>query len=140
MIRLSGLSLLLDHEADALPAAICARLGVEPADLRGFTIYRRGNDARRRNAILLVYTVDVDLAHEGLVLERFAGDKDVRRTPDMEYRFVAKAPEGWSGLRPAFPYLIAGAVTVELLIGGFIWLAFFSQRRGYDDRSGTDGP
>ena len=60
MLRLSGLALPLDHEPDALPSAIRARLGVD--DLRGFTVYRRGNDARRRNAIQLVYTVDVDLA------------------------------------------------------------------------------
>jgi len=113
MLRLSGLSLPLDHEAQALPAAICARLGVESADLRGFTIYRRGNDARRRTAILLVYTVDVDLADEPAVLERFAGDKDVRPTPDMAYRPVTHAPEGWSGLRP----VVIGAGPCGLFAG-----------------------
>jgi uncharacterized FAD-dependent dehydrogenase len=113
MIRLSGLSLPLDHEADALPAAICARLGVEREALRSFTIYRRGNDARRRTAILLVYTIDVELADEADVLGRFAGDKDVRPTPDMEYRFVAKAPEGWSGLRP----VVIGAGPCGLFAG-----------------------
>jgi uncharacterized protein len=113
MLRLSGLSLPLDHEADAMPAAICARLGIEPEDLRSFTIYRRGNDARRRTAILLVYTVDVELADEAAVLERFTGDKDVRPTPDMEYRFVARAPEGWSGLRP----VVVGAGPCGLFAG-----------------------
>ena len=113
MLRLSGLSLPLDHEADALPAAICARLGVEQQDLRSFTVFKRGNDARRRTAILLVYTVDVELADEAAVLERFAGDKDVRPTPDMEYRFVAQAPEGWSGLRP----VVIGAGPCGLFAG-----------------------
>lgn len=113
MLRLSGLSLPLDHDAQALPAAICARLGVEVADLRGFTIYRRGNDARRRTAILLIYTVDVDLADEPAVLERFAGDKDVRPTPDMAYRPVTHAPEGWSGLRP----VVIGAGPCGLFAG-----------------------
>ncbi|MET0587187.1 MAG: NAD(P)/FAD-dependent oxidoreductase [Novosphingobium sp.] len=113
MIRLSGLSLPLDHEADALPAAICARLGVEREALRNFSVYRRGNDARKRTAILLVYTVDVELAEEAEVLERFTGDKDVRPTPDMEYRFVAKAPEGWSGLRP----VVIGAGPCGLFAG-----------------------
>lgn len=113
MLRLSGLSLPLDHDAQALPAAICARLGVEAADLRGFTIYRRGNDARRRTAILLIYTVDVDLADEPAVLERFAGDKDVRPTPDMAYRPVTHAPEGWSGLRP----VVIGAGPCGLFAG-----------------------
>ena len=113
MLRLSGLSLPLDHAPEAIPAAICARLGVAAEALRGFTVFKRGNDARRRTAILLVYTVDVDLADEAEVLARFAGDKDVRPTPDMEYRFVAQAPEGWSGLRP----VVIGAGPCGLFAG-----------------------
>jgi uncharacterized FAD-dependent dehydrogenase len=113
MLRLSGLSLPLDHEPDAIRPAICARLGIAPEDLRDFTIYRRGNDARRRTAILLVYTVDVDLADEAEVLARFAADKDLRPTPDMTYSFVAQAPEGWSGLRP----VVIGAGPCGLFAG-----------------------
>jgi uncharacterized protein len=113
MLRLSGLSLPLDHAPEAIPAVICARLGVAAEALRGFTVFKRGNDARRRTAILLVYTVDVDLADEAEVLTRFAGDKDVRPTPDMEYRFVAQAPEGWSGLRP----VVIGAGPCGLFAG-----------------------
>lgn len=100
MIRLSGLTLPLDHPADAMPAAICARLGIAPADLLSYTLVRRGNDARRRSAILLVYTMDVALADEAAVLERFAADHDVRPTPDTSYRFVAQAPQGGPALRP----------------------------------------
>ena len=113
MLRLSGLSLPLDHEPEALPAAICARLGIAREDLHGFTTYRRGNDARRRNAILLVYTVDVELADEADVLARLAGDKDLRPTPDMTYRPPVTAPEGWSGLRP----VVIGAGPCGLFAG-----------------------
>lgn len=113
MLRLSGLSLPLDHPAEALPEAICKRLGIARDALRSHAIYRRGNDARRRNAIQLVYTVDVDLADEAAVLAHFAGDKDVRPTPDMRYRFVAQAPGGWSGLRP----VVIGAGPCGLFAG-----------------------
>jgi len=113
MLRLSGLSLPLDHEAEALPVAICARLGIGREALKGFTIYRRGNDARRRTAILLVYTVDVELADEAEVLTRLAGDKDVRPTPDMNYRFPVRASEGWQGLRP----VVIGAGPCGLFAG-----------------------
>jgi hypothetical protein len=113
MLRLSGLGLPLDHEPDALPAAIAQRLGVARESLIGFTIAKRGNDARRRTAILLVYTVDVELADETEVLTRLAGDKDVRPTPDTGYRFVATAPEGWSGLRP----VVIGAGPCGLFAG-----------------------
>ena len=113
MLRLSGLTLPLDHPPEALPAAIARRLGVEPADLKDFSIYRRGNDARRRNAIQLVYTVDVALTDEAGVLARFPCDKDLRPTPDMTYRFVAEAPKDWSGQRP----VVIGAGPCGLFAG-----------------------
>src|SRR3954469_21600049 len=113
MLRLSGLALPLDHAPEAIPAAIATRLGVEPDAVREYRVFKRGNDARRKSAILLVYTVDVALADEAAVLERLAGDKDVRATPDMAYRFVARAPQGWSGLRP----VVIGAGPCGLFAG-----------------------
>ncbi|MCW2363996.1 MULTISPECIES: NAD(P)/FAD-dependent oxidoreductase [Sphingobium] len=113
MIRLTGLTLPLDHPDDALAPAIAARLGIPPADLLSHEVVRRGNDARRKSAILLVYSVDVALRDEAAVLARFAGDKDVRPRPDTDYRFVARAPEGWSGLRP----VVIGAGPCGLFAG-----------------------
>jgi uncharacterized FAD-dependent dehydrogenase len=113
MLRLSGLSLSLDHPPEAIPEAICRRLGIDRAALRGWALFKRGNDARRRNAIQLVYTFDIDLADEAEVLARFEGDKDVRPTPDMAYRFPVHAPQGWSGLRP----VVIGAGPCGLFAG-----------------------
>lgn len=115
MLRLSGLSLPLDHPADAIAPAICERLGIAPADLVAWTLFKRGNDARRRNAIQLVYTLDVALANEAEaeVLARLTGDKDVRPTPDMTYRPPVTAPRGWSGLRP----VVIGAGPCGLFAG-----------------------
>ena len=113
MLRLSGLTLPLDHSPEAMPEAIAKRLGIEPAELKSFSVYRRGNDARRRNAIQLVYTVDVELTDEAAVLARLAGDKDLRPTPDMTYKFPAMAPQGWSGLRP----VVIGAGPCGLFAG-----------------------
>lgn len=113
MIRLSGLKLPLDHSAEAMPPAICARLGLQPEELRGHSLVRRGNDARRRSAIQLVYTLDVDVADEAAVLARFAHDHDVRPTPDTSYDFVAHAPDGWQGKRP----IVIGAGPCGLFAG-----------------------
>ncbi len=113
MIRLSGLSLPLDHAPEAMAPAICARLGIAEADLLRFEIVRRGNDARRKSAILLVYSVDVDVSDEAAVLAQFAHDHDVRPRPDTDYKPVASAPEGWSGLRP----VVIGAGPCGLLAG-----------------------
>ncbi|MFS2111633.1 NAD(P)/FAD-dependent oxidoreductase [Sphingomonas sp. Sphisp140] len=113
MLRLSGLYLPLDHSPEALPEAIVKRLGIEPAELKSHSVYRRGNDARRRNAIQLVYTVDVALTDEAAVLARFPDDKDLRPTPDMTYNFPVMAPNGWSGLRP----VVIGAGPCGLFAG-----------------------
>ena len=113
MLRLSGLNLPLDHADDAMAPAICARLGIAPERLRGFTVFRRGNDARRKSAILLVYTVDVDITDQDEVLARFPKDHDIRATPDMDYRFPVRAPEGWRGLRP----VVIGAGPCGLFAG-----------------------
>jgi len=113
MIRLSGLKLPLDHPAEAMPVAICERLGLEPQQLFGHSVVRRGNDARRRSAIQLVYTLDIDVADEAAVLERFAKDHDVRPTPDTSYKFVAHVPDGWQGKRP----VVIGAGPCGLFAG-----------------------
>ncbi|HEX7339387.1 MAG TPA: hypothetical protein VF271_05580 [Rhodanobacteraceae bacterium] len=86
MLRLSNLILPLDHPAEALPRAVCVALGIKRADLRGFTVFRRGYDARRRGAIALVYTVDVDVADEAALLARHADNAHVKPAPDMRYR------------------------------------------------------
>jgi len=94
MLRLSDLKLPLGHPPDDLRAAALDRLGLQDAELRSLTIARRANDARRKSAILMVYSVDVEVADEAAVLARFAGDPHVRPTPDTTYRPVARAPAG----------------------------------------------
>jgi uncharacterized FAD-dependent dehydrogenase len=113
MLRLTELKLPLDHSPEALPAAILARLGIAPEELVDFTVWRRGNDARKKSAILLVYTVDVTLRDEAAVLARFAGDQHVRPTPDTSYTPPVTAPAGWQGKRP----VVIGAGPCGLFAG-----------------------
>jgi uncharacterized protein len=100
LIRLTDLLLPLDHPPQALADEICARLAIAPAELERFAIVRRGNDARKKHAIRLVYSLDVVVADEAAVLARFAGDQHVRAAPDTAYRYVTRAPDDYSGPRP----------------------------------------
>ena len=93
MIRLTDIKLPLDHAEGAIEVAIRARLGLDDAGLLGFTVFRRGHDARKRGNIQLIYTLDVDVADEAKLLERFADDRHVQPSPDTSYKFVARAPE-----------------------------------------------
>lgn len=94
MLRLSELRLPLGHAPDAIVPAICERLELTDADLLSFTIARRANDARKRSAIKMVYSLDLTLRDEAAVLARFAGDPNVRPAPDTEFRFVTHAKPG----------------------------------------------
>jgi len=94
MIRLSELKLPLHHADEALPAAICRRLRVTPRDLVRFVVARRGHDARDKNNIQLVYSVDVNLKNEAAVLERFRRDRDIQKTPDTRYHLPSAPPAG----------------------------------------------
>lgn len=93
MLRLTEIKLPLTHSADQLKAAILQRLGIVADELLGYSIFRRGYDARRKSAILFVYTLDVEVRNEAALLERLHGDKHVALAPDMSYRYVAQAPQ-----------------------------------------------
>ncbi len=92
MLRLTEIKLPLDHAPEAIEAAILKRLEIAASDLAGFTIFRRAHDARKRSAIFLIYTVDVELKDEAGRLAKLAGKAHIAVTPDMEYKFVARAP------------------------------------------------
>src|SRR5664279_1185311 len=106
MIRLTEIRLPLDHAEPALRAAALARVGIADADLRAMTVFKRGYDARKRSAIVLVYTVDVEVADEATLLARHAGDPHVRPTPDMRYRFVAQAPADFAASERPRPVVV----------------------------------
>jgi len=91
MLRLNELKLPLGHPPDAVRAAVAERLGVSPADILDCRTVRRAHDARRKSAILMVYSVDVSLSCETAVLARFAGDPQVTSAPDTSYKPVARA-------------------------------------------------
>src|ERR1700693_2601376 len=92
MLRLTDVQLPLDHPEEDLAAAIVARLGIVADDLIRYTIFRRGYDARKKSAITLVYTLDVEIRNEAQAQKRLAGNRHVSATPDTGYRFVAEAP------------------------------------------------
>lgn len=103
MLRITELRLPLDHAGDALRPAVVRRLGIPDADLTAFTVFRRAYDARKKSAIVLIYTVDCTVRDEAAVLQAHPGDPHIRPTPDMDYRFVAHAPADFhatGGLRP----------------------------------------
>jgi uncharacterized FAD-dependent dehydrogenase len=113
MLRISELKLPLGHPPEAMAPAIRQRLDIGPDDLIDFAIARRAHDARRKAAILMIYSVDVTMRDEAAVLAKFAGDNHVRPRPDTDYRFVTQAPKTFDGPRP----VVIGAGPCGLFAG-----------------------
>ncbi len=90
VLRLSQLKLPLEHSEAELTAAICRRLRLQPGQLLSHTVVKRSVDARRHDAIALVYSLDLELAPGGpgeeQLLRRFGRDGRLRPSPDTRYR------------------------------------------------------
>ena len=98
MLRITELRLPLDHPPEALRAAVLRRLKLVDDELAALRVFKRSYDARKKSAIVLIYTVDCDL-NDGLtvaaVLARQAPDPQLRPSPDTRYRPVAQAGPGF---------------------------------------------
>ena len=104
MLRLTELKLPLDHAQNEIEAAILKRSKLRPHDLIRYAVFRRAADARKRSAIMLTYTLDIEVRNEAALLRRLAGDRNLSIAPDMDYRFVTHAPDGaWRALSSSAP-------------------------------------
>ncbi len=98
MLRITEIKLPLATSAEEghtdveIRAAVIKKLAINAADLLSFSIFKRGTDARKSNAILLVYSLDVVINGEAKVLAKLKKDPHVKPTPDTNYQFVASAP------------------------------------------------
>lgn len=88
MIRISNLSLPIDGDLSDLQKKAAKRLGIRSADIRTFTPVRQSIDARKKQDVHYVYTVDVDAADEAALVRR-ANDRNVTLHVSQPYRFPA---------------------------------------------------
>ena len=92
MLRLSEVRLPLDHGPEDLEAAILRRLRIPPDRLISHRLIKRSIDARRRERIQLIYSLDVEVRGQSAVLRKLRADNRLKVAPDTRYRAVAKAP------------------------------------------------
>src|SRR5439155_11388139 len=85
---------------------IVERLGIGDTELRDFSVFKRSHDARKKHAMVFIYTVDCDVANEAALLRRFEGDRHVRPSPDTRYRFVGHAPADFYAAERPRPLVI----------------------------------
>ncbi len=98
MIRLTNIKIGInkaesdEKERQALRKAIFSRLGINENQLTGFEIFRKSIDARKKDHIIYVYTVDADVVNEKQILGEY-GSKGITPTPDLSYKGVKLGTE-----------------------------------------------
>jgi len=93
MLRLTNIKLDLNHQPEELENVILAKLNISAEELVSFNVFKRGYDARRKNSIILMYTLDVETTKNDSLLIEFSEDQNVKQSPDTNYYFVGQAPE-----------------------------------------------
>ena len=86
MIRVSQLKLPVTHTKEQLLHKIGKMLRLKPESVTDYKIRRQSIDARRKQDISYVYTVDVEVREEERVLRRIKGNH-ISRAKDVMYRF-----------------------------------------------------
>ena len=95
MLRLRDLKLPLDHPPEGLAEAIVKKLRIHSSELISYKLVKRSIDARFKDKIMLVYSVDVLVKKEEILIHHFAGDSKISKTPNTSYRYRFKAPNGF---------------------------------------------
>ncbi|MET3106196.1 putative FAD-dependent dehydrogenase [Oxalobacteraceae bacterium GrIS 2.11] len=91
MLRLTDIQLPLNHPDTAIRAAILKKLNIDDGDLLNVAVFKRSYDARKKSAILLIYTLDIETSKNEQLLKQFHADRHITRTPDTNYQFVTHA-------------------------------------------------
>jgi uncharacterized FAD-dependent dehydrogenase len=98
MIRLTNIKVGIkkaanyDSERKALRNIILSKLRINEKELINYTIFKKSIDARKKDEIAYVYTLDVEVQNEGRILTKF-GHKGIAPTPDLSYKDVQSGTE-----------------------------------------------
>lgn len=88
MLRVNNIKLRIDEEESSLKDKILKTLKIGEKQLLDYRIYRKSVDARKKDLIYFVYSVDVSVENEDSILRKMS-KKGVSKTPDMAYKHVS---------------------------------------------------
>lgn len=86
MIRINQLKLPVGHTYEELVSKAAKTLKIPDKDIRSLNMIKQSLDARRKDQLLYIYSVEVETAGEETVLKRIK-NVDVMKAPKHLYRF-----------------------------------------------------
>lgn len=95
MIRVQDIKLSLEEDQAQLPIKVAKKLKIKPSDVIKYTIFKEAIDARKKDEIKLVYTVDVETTKDEVLLMKYPNLK----RPDPAY-VCPEHGEEWMVHRP----------------------------------------
>ena len=113
MIRIGGLSLPVDGDLDQLRKRAARALGVRPGALGELDIVRQSIDARRKDDVHYVYTVELSMADEA-ALVRSAPGRMISLTERRPYAFPG------AGRKSSLPPVVVGMGPAGLFAALFL--------------------
>ncbi|MCT4593122.1 MAG: hypothetical protein N4A57_02450 [Anaeromicrobium sp.] len=82
MIRINEIRLTIDEDIKLLKKKISKKLRVNMDHIKEYHIYRQSIDARKRDNLYFVYTIDVEVENEDKILKKIKG---INKSPNLEY-------------------------------------------------------
>ncbi len=116
MIRIPEIKLSLDEDETRLIKEISNKLNIAEESIKSYRIFKKSIDARKKNDIHFVYSIDIEIDKEDVLLKRYA-KKGIIQTPILKYNYNIKAPKEFTrpvivGLGPAG--LFAGLALAQM--------------------------
>lgn len=110
MLRVNNIKLSLDEDESLLKSKVAKKLKVPEKSILSLRIFKKSIDARNKNDIHFVYTLDVKFKNEDKILN-MCSKKGVSKVKEVNYIYEKKAPK--DGKRP----IIVGAGPAGLFAG-----------------------
>ena len=86
MIRIQDIKLTLEEDSSQLLVKAAKKLKIKPSDITSYRIFKEAVDARKKDAIVLVYTLDLETTKEKQLLEKFPQ----LQAPNIIYEYPKK--------------------------------------------------
>jgi len=115
MLRIAEIKIDLDEDEGNIIHKVCKKIGISPESIKSWSIFKKSIDARKKDNIYFVYTIDIEIDKEDIVLKR-SKVQGLSKVEHQSYQYEKITYNGLSpvivGMGPAG--IFAGVVLSEL--------------------------
>ncbi len=97
MIRISQIKTKPVFNEGEIKKALIRKLGIKEERLLDFCVVKKSVDARDKDNILFVYSVDAEIKNEKQILDRFSKDRNINKSEPFEYKLPEKGTTALKG-------------------------------------------